>query len=182
MKYLGDTIDIAGGGSDLIFPHHESSIAQSEAVTGKQFVNCWMHTAMINYKGSKMSKKSGNLFLVKDLKDYDFNVVRLFLLSHFYRNEWEFDLRDIAKFNEKYGLFRKALNSESEFEKKIDISSFKNSFFNAMNDDFNIPKAIEILEFMSRSIIENPAYCKTNNAKSFLSEALSILGLKPEYF
>ena len=82
MKYLGETIDIHGGGQDLIFPHHENEVAQSEGATGKTFCNYWMHNGYINIDNKKMSKSKGNFFTVRDiLKEFDPFVVRLFMLS-----------------------------------------------------------------------------------------------------
>ncbi|MFH5563330.1 class I tRNA ligase family protein, partial [Listeria monocytogenes] len=85
-KYLGDTIDIHAGGQDLVFPHHEDEIAQSEAATGKTFANYWMHNAFLNIDGEKMSKSLGNFITLHDvLKDNDPNVIRFFMLSVHYR-------------------------------------------------------------------------------------------------
>lgn len=90
IRDLGETIDLHGGGSDLIFPHHESESAQSEAATGKPFVRHWMHQAMVRMDGEKMSKSLGNLVFVSDLlKDFDARAIRLGVISHHYRNPWE---------------------------------------------------------------------------------------------
>ena len=90
LRELGETIDLHGGGADLIFPHHECERAQSEAVTGVQFVKHWMHTALISKDGAKMSKSLGNLVFVDKLRaDWDPMVVRLLLIEHHYRVEWE---------------------------------------------------------------------------------------------
>jgi L-cysteine:1D-myo-inositol 2-amino-2-deoxy-alpha-D-glucopyranoside ligase len=93
MRYLGDTIDIHGGGSDLIFPHHESEIAQSEGYTGKEpFVRYWMHVGMLRYQGEKMSKSLGNLVMAPVLLEtYSPDAIRLALLSHRYRESWEYE-------------------------------------------------------------------------------------------
>ncbi|MCY3968227.1 MAG: cysteine--tRNA ligase [bacterium] len=90
MREFGPTIDLHGGGSDLIYPHHECSAAQSEAVTGKPFVRHWMHQAMVQMDGAKMSKSLGNLVFVSDLlKQHDPRAVRLGVLAHHYRDSWE---------------------------------------------------------------------------------------------
>ena len=90
-KYLGETIDIHAGGQDLMFPHHENEIAQSEACTGKTFANYWMHNGYITIDNEKMSKSKGNFFTVRDiLKDYDGEVMRFFLLSGHYRSPINF--------------------------------------------------------------------------------------------
>ena len=100
-KYLGDTFDIHGGGSDLIFPHHENEIAQAEALTGKQFVKYWMHNGFITVNSEKMSKSLGNFFILRDvLARYPADVVRFYLISTHYRSPLDFDdgkLRKPAK-------------------------------------------------------------------------------------
>jgi len=92
LRELGTTIDLHGGGSDLIFPHHECEAAQSEAATGEPFVRHWMHQAMVRMDGEKMSKSLGNLVFVSDLlKDHDARAIRLGVISHHYRDPWEWD-------------------------------------------------------------------------------------------
>ena len=92
MRELGDTVDLHGGGSDLIFPHHECEAAQSEVVTGQQFVRHWMHQAMVRMDGAKMSKSLGNLVFVSDLlKEYDPQAIRLAIVAHHYRDSWEWN-------------------------------------------------------------------------------------------
>ncbi len=92
LRELDTTIDLHGGGSDLIFPHHECEAAQSEAATGQPFVRHWMHQAMVRMDGEKMSKSLGNLVFVSDLlKTYDPRAIRLALVEHHYRNAWEWD-------------------------------------------------------------------------------------------
>ena len=96
-KYLGETIDIHSGGKDLIFPHHENEIAQSEALSGKPFANYWMHNGFINIDNEKMSKSKGNFFTVRDIvKEFDYQVIRFFMLSAHYRNPINFS-HDLLK-------------------------------------------------------------------------------------
>ena len=92
MDYLGSTVDIHGGGYDLVFPHHECEIAQSEHATGiKPFVRTWMHVAMVDYQGEKMSKSLGNLVLASNvLQEYRSDAFRLYLHAHHYRSTWEY--------------------------------------------------------------------------------------------
>ena len=91
MKYLGETIDIHGGGQDLIFPHHENEIAQSEAATGQQFVRYWMHNGLLNLRGEKMSKSTGHFFAIEDIaKEFSGEVIRFYLLSTHFRSSTEF--------------------------------------------------------------------------------------------
>jgi len=101
--YLGDRIDIHGGGRDLIYPHHESEIAQSESFTGrKPFVGYWLHIGMVLYEGEKMAKSLGNLIIVSDLaKKYSANTIRWLLLSHHYRKPWEYDLLRLKSVRKK---------------------------------------------------------------------------------
>ena len=97
MKYLGDTFDIHCGGKDLLFPHHENEIAQSEGATGKPYVRYWMHNGFINVDNQKMSKSLGNFFTVRDIaKEYDLEAVRLFMLSAHYRSPINFSREQIA--------------------------------------------------------------------------------------
>ena len=92
MRELGETVDLHGGGSDLVYPHHECETAQSEVVTGQQFVRHWMHQAMVRMDGEKMSKSLGNLVFVSDLlKEYDPRAVRLAIVAHHYRDSWEWN-------------------------------------------------------------------------------------------
>jgi L-cysteine:1D-myo-inositol 2-amino-2-deoxy-alpha-D-glucopyranoside ligase len=92
MRELDATIDLHGGGADLIFPHHECEAAQSEAATGQPFVRHWMHQAMVRMNGEKMSKSLGNLVFVSDLRKlWDTRAIRLAVLVHHYRHEWEWD-------------------------------------------------------------------------------------------
>ena len=87
-KFLGDTLDIHGGGRDLMFPHHENEIAQSEALTGKQFSNYWIHNGLVKVNGQKMSKSLGNGILIEDLlKEYNSDVIKITLLQNHYRSD-----------------------------------------------------------------------------------------------
>lgn len=145
--YLGNRIDIHGGGRDLVYPHHESEIAQSENATGKKpFVKYWMHTAMVMYMGEKMSKSLGNLVMVSDLlKKYSPNAVRWVLLSHHYRKPWEFEEKELDRAESVTRAFTKhktkAELSNPRFEKWIrDI----------IEDDFNFP---ELLSFLAKDDI-----------------------------
>ena len=96
MRELGDTVDLHGGGSDLIFPHHECETAQSESVTGTMFSRHWLHVGMVGLDGTKMSKSLGNLVFVGDLlKDWDPMAVRLALLAHHYRTDWDWEQADL---------------------------------------------------------------------------------------
>jgi L-cysteine:1D-myo-inositol 2-amino-2-deoxy-alpha-D-glucopyranoside ligase len=111
LRELGTTIDLHGGGTDLIFPHHECERAQSEAATGEPFVRHWMHTALIGKDGAKMSKSLGNLVFVDDLrKEWDPMVIRLAIIEHHYRTEWEWDDELMARAEARLGRWRRAIN------------------------------------------------------------------------
>ena len=151
-KYLGKTIDLHAGGGDLIFPHHENEIAQSECANGCQFSNYWMHNGYINLDGKKMSKSLGNFFTVRDIrKSYDGEIIRFFILSAHYRSPINFSdaLMEQAKsavervytcidnleFLQKSAPDRELTDAENEFSAKLD--GFKAKFIEAMDDDLN---------------------------------------------
>jgi cysteinyl-tRNA synthetase len=160
MKYLGETIDIHGGGPDLIFPHHENEIAQSEAATEKPFARFFMHVGYLNINNQKMSKSLGNFFTVRDiLKTYDPEVLRFFMLSSHYRNPINFsqDLMEQAKSSlerlynalysiehlEKVALDKDLTEGDREYLNSLEIN--KDEFIKAMDDDFNTADAIASL-------------------------------------
>lgn len=156
-KYLGDTIDIHSGGQDLIFPHHENEIAQSEAATGKPFANYWIHNGFINVNNEKMSKSAGNFFTVRDIaQKFDYEVLRFFMLSAHYRNPINFgaELLEQAKngleriytcldnldYLMEHAQVREISADEKEF--KENLIELKDKFINAMEDDLNTADAI----------------------------------------
>ncbi len=109
MRELGDTVDLHGGGTDLIFPHHECETAQSESVTGTTFSRHWLHVGMVGLDGTKMSKSLGNLVFVADLlKDWDPMAVRLALLAHHYRTDWDWHEADVVAGAERLERWRAA--------------------------------------------------------------------------
>jgi L-cysteine:1D-myo-inositol 2-amino-2-deoxy-alpha-D-glucopyranoside ligase len=180
--YLGNTIDIHGGGSDLLFPHHESEIAQFQAATGKQFVRHWIHTAMLRYQGKKMSKSLGNMVFIEDLKKkYSANAVRIYLLSHFYRSVFEFYERNLKRAQQRDELFKEVWRVQSEIGSSLGISNDKKEFFKAMNDDINTPKALLIMERLAERILKEKAKKNITAAKAFLNMAFGIMGLIVEY-
>lgn len=168
MKYLGETIDIHSGGQDLIFPHHENEIAQSEAMTGKPFANYWLHNGFINVNNEKMSKSAGNFFTVRDIvKQFDYEVLRFFMLSAHYRSPINFsaDLLEQAKNgldriyncldNLEY-LKSNAVETDTisgqEADLKDKLQKFKEKFVEAMDDDLNTADAIAVIFEMVREI------------------------------
>jgi L-cysteine:1D-myo-inositol 2-amino-2-deoxy-alpha-D-glucopyranoside ligase len=108
-RYLGVTVDLHGGGADLLYPHHESERAQSETVNGVPFVRRWLHTGMVRYQGEKMSKSLGNLVFVRDLaREHEPAAVRLALLAHHYRDPWDFDPDELKAAAERLDAWRRA--------------------------------------------------------------------------
>lgn len=144
MSTLGKQIDIHGGGIDLIYPHHEAEIAQSEGATGKKpFVKYWLHTGNIFYQGEKMSKSKGNIVMVSDLlKKYSANSIRWLLLSHHYQESWEFFEKDLSDIDREFSKLSKLLNSNVD---KGNGALWK-KFENAMNDNLNTPKVLRFIK------------------------------------
>lgn len=198
-KYLADTIDIHAGGEDLIFPHHENEIAQSEAANGVPFAKYWMHNAFLNIDNKKMSKSLGNFFTVRDIsKEYDLQVLRFFMLSAHYRNPINFshDLMESAK----NGLDRiiTAVSNLTELEniakdgeitsKEKEVLDTTNEVFNkfeaSMDDDFNTADAIAAVFELVKLANTNSS---TDSTKTFISQMkkkiitlTDVLGLKVE--
>ena len=146
MKFLGEQIDIHGGGADLIFPHHESEIAQSENFTGKApFVKYWLHCGMVLYEAEKMSKSLGNLIFIKDLrKKYSANAIRWYLLSNHYRRPWEYMEDDLLQIQEMVNKIEKDLSAHNS---NPPSSPFPlDSFSDVLSNDFNTPEALEIVK------------------------------------
>lgn len=173
-QYLGDQIDIHGGGKDLIYPHHESEIAQSESYTGKiPFSKFFIHIAMVMSCGEKMSKSLGNLIMVRDLlKKYCANTIRWYLLSYHYRSPWEYMEVDIKNCDGKVKKIEKALKIKTEKGKLL--KSYVRQFEKAMDDDINVQKAQAILEELVGKILMNND--KASDEKTTLIRFLNILG------
>jgi len=150
-EYLGTTFDIHGGGKDLCFPHHENEIAQSESISGKPFVNYWIHNGFVNINQEKMSKSLGNFLMIKDvLKTYHPEVVRLFLLSNHYRSPIDFTemaMDEASKGLEKmYALLLRVDNTMGiDSTQNIESGDCWQEFCEAMNDDFNSARGIGII-------------------------------------
>ena len=139
LRDLGRTIDLHGGGSDLIFPHHECERAQSEAATGKQFVKHWMHVAMVFMDGTKMSKSLGNLEFVDRLrKTHDPRAIRLALISNHYRREWEWTSSSMNASLAKLELWNAAKNGDGT----AGLAEVRA----ALDDDLNTPAAIQVID------------------------------------
>ena len=198
-KYLGEEIDIHAGGEDLIFPHHENEIAQSEAANGKPFAKYWMHNAFLNIDNRKMSKSLGNFFTVRDiLEKYDAQVLRFFMLSAHYRSQLNFsaDLMEAAK--NSLDRILTAADRAREFLSKAEdgeikenelalikeAESFRAKYEEAMDDDFNTADAIaaifELVKFMNTNITEESTKAFDAALLAELTELMDILGLNTE--
>ena len=172
-KYLGEEIDIHAGGEDLIFPHHENEIAQSEAANGKEFAKYWLHNGFLNIDNKKMSKSAGNFFTVRDISEnYDLQVLRFFMLSAHYRSPLNFsaDLMEAAKngldrivtsvSNLNYLLTNAADGAMTEKEQELcnEAKGFIAKFDEAMDDDFNTADAVsaifELVKFANTNASE----------------------------
>lgn len=186
-RYLGDEIDIHAGGEDLIFPHHENEVAQSEAANGKEFAKYWMHNGFLNIDNRKMSKSLGNFFTVRDISEkYDLQVLRFFMLSAHYRSPLNFsaDLMEAAKNGlERIITAADKLKDISTTTKVEEITStekellekakeYKQKFNMAMEDDFNTADAISyIFELVKFINIET----SINSSKEFANELNELL-------
>jgi len=145
-KYLGKTIDIHAGGADLIFPHHENEIAQSECANGCKFVNYWLHNGFVTINKEKMSKSLGNFLTIDDLlKNYDSNTIRFFILTNHYRMPVEFS--DEALTSAQAGAKRMLNAQRTEIKEDLDLTQFDEykAFVEAMDDDLNTSKALAVL-------------------------------------
>jgi len=186
MKYLGDTIDIHGGGIDHIPTHHPNEIAQAEAATGKKFVQYWMHAEFITVNGSKMSKSLGNYVTAHELIDkYGGLIVRMGLVSGHYRSavDWNLDVirnaeKNIERISNSLSLIEDSPGGTKN-NLNQSIEEVKNNFEEAMDDDFNTPKALAAIhEFIKQvnSSLDNKKEI-LNKARDILIELLGVLGL-----
>ncbi len=195
-KYLGDQIDIHAGGEDLVFPHHENEIAQSEAANGKEFSKYWMHNAFLNIDNKKMSKSLGNFFTVREISEkYDLQVLRFFMLSAHYRSPLNFSAELMEA--SKNGLDRivNAVSSLNRFleaaqidglgadEEKLleEAGAFTVKFEEAMDDDFNTADAVsavfELVKFANINASANHSKEYLSNLKGQIMTLCDILGL-----
>lgn len=194
-KYLGETIDIHGGGGDLVFPHHENEIAQSEGAIGKPFANYWVHVGYLNIDNRKMSKSLNNFFTVRDIKEeYDLEIIRFFILAAHYRNPINFskELVDSAKnglerlYNTKHNLkyhIENAMNLElQECEAWVgELPGYRMKFIEAVDDDFNTADGLaaifDMVRFINTNISPSSSKKAGEEAYSLLMELTGVLGL-----
>ncbi len=174
MHEHGPTLDLHGGGTDLIFPHHECEIAQSEALTGQPFVKHWLHSAMVNYEGEKMSKSLGNLVFVSDLlKKADPRAIRIALLRHHYRHGFEWYDTDL---DEGSALLHRLL-AAAEREGGPDPQPFAERVRNAIDDDLDTPRALDALDDLASAILSGG---NDPSARATLCELGELLGINLE--
>ena len=196
MKYLGETFDIHAGGKDLLFPHHENEVAQSECATGKPFARYWMHNGFINIDNEKMSKSLGNFFTVRDiLKEYDPEDVRMFMLSAQYRSPVNFSRDMMAQAHSSLHrlytardnmlfLLKNAPDRALNQEEEALLSRVRESqkrFDDAMDDDLNTADALgaifEIVKDANVSLNDRSAKAAVEQTLKAMTELTDVLGL-----
>ncbi len=199
-KYLGTRIDIHGGGSDLIFPHHENERAQSEAALEvKPWVKYWMHTGMLTVKGEKMSKSLGNTVYLKDiLAKHDPSIIRLWVLSAHYRTQLEFNdekliqiKRNLERLQQVYTEVTRLINEaetdhrleDNEIKTLYEIAGLHKEFHEAMSDDFNTSLAFSIYyqatNIFYKKILDKPRKALLIALKNFMEEADYVFNILP---
>src|SRR5438067_13201611 len=180
MRYLGETIDVHGGGTDLIYPHHESEIAQSECYSGRPFVRYWMHVGMLRYQGEKMSKSLGNLVMVPDLLErYSADAIRLCLYSHRYREAWDFEHEMMPAAQGLADELRAAAPAAATGSgAPVVATAARERFRAAMDDDLGTPAAVATLRALGREICDGQARgAEIAGAQATLRELADVLGL-----
>ncbi|MDD4875844.1 MAG: cysteine--tRNA ligase [Dehalococcoidales bacterium] len=183
LKYLGDTIDFHGGGQDLVFPHHENEIAQSESFTGiKPFARYWLHNGLLQLGAEKMSKSLGNLVTIKDLLDkYSSDAIRIFVLSSHYRSPLTYSEETLEAAEKGADRLRQVVqwkDKENDGEEKIDFDVFRRRFTEAMDDDFNTAQALAALFDLARDINRiSDEGGRVIKGEQLLLELANILGL-----
>jgi cysteinyl-tRNA synthetase len=183
LKYLGNTLDIHGGGQDLVFPHHENEIAQSESFTGvKPFVKYWLHNGMVQLGEEKMSKSLGNLIMIKEaLERYSADAIRIFSLGSHYRSPLTYSEEILEAAEGGAERLRQTANSTvsgQKANKKIDTEYYRQRFIETMDDDFNTAQAVAVLFDLAREINRYDSRgIEAIEARQSLIELGGVLGL-----
>src|SRR5262245_47902181 len=180
MKLLGPTVDIHGGGADLIYPHHESEIAQSESVSGvSPFVRIWAHVGMLYYQGEKMSKSLGNMVFAKDLlQRYPADAVRLALYSHHYRTPWEYEDELVERADRQAAVLRDAVAAAGGNGPALDAMSLIARAEAAIDDDLQLPVAVDAAVTLASQVRDAAASGgDVSDAQRHLRRLGGILGL-----
>jgi len=183
LKYLGDTLDIHGGGQDLIFPHHENEIVQSESFTGKKpFAKYWLHNGLVQLGEEKMSKSLGNLVTIREaLEKFSSDAIRIFILGSHYRSPLTYSEEIIRAAERGTERLMGAVRSTGDGEKgegPLEVASYRQRFIEAMDDDFNTAQALAVLFDLAREI--NRLRDENRNVSAgqqLLAELSSVLGL-----
>lgn len=187
LKYLGDTIDIHGGGQDLKFPHHRNEVAQSETYTGKQFVRYFIHNGFVNVDDEKMSKSLGNFFTVTEVvKEYDPMVIRFFLLTSHYRSSLNYSTNTINQARKNYEKILNTIikiNDSPEIAKESKqgealyplVNNARKKIIEAMDDDFNTPIAIAQIMTLTRDLNREIIEKETKVTKKFKDEFFQLI-------
>ena len=198
-QYLGETIDIHAGGEDLIFPHHENEIAQSEAANGKPFARYWLHNGFITINNEKMAKSAGNFFTVREIADqFPYEVIRFFILNGHYRSPINFS-RELMQACQNgleriknckkdliYYIKNCTIEDMKEEEKQLlsELEKFKTQFETAMEDDFNTADAVsaiyELVRFTNKAMKENASKAFMEQCKELLEHLCDVLGILEE--
>lgn len=179
--FLADTIDIHGGGHDLIFPHHENERAQAEGALDKKFVNIWMHTGFVEVNDEKMSKSLGNFFTIRDvLKTFDAQTIRYFLVASHYRSPVNYSQENLQQARTCCERMYLALRDRKIEEGAIDEQNpYVQHFYQAMDDDFNTPEALSVLCELSKevNIARDHEPQKADKLATVLKQLANVLGL-----
>ena len=198
-KYLGDQIDIHGGGEDLVFPHHENEIAQSEADSGKEFARYWMHNAFLNIDNKKMSKSLGNFFTVREIGEkYDLQVLRFFMLSAHYRSPLNFSAQLMEASKNALDRIRTCAGRMKELSETVEDTELKEEekgylqeeealrkkYEEAMDDDFNTADGIsaifELVKLLNSTASKESSGAYIRESRKLLLTLCDVLGLKAE--
>ncbi|GAB6101927.1 cysteine--tRNA ligase [Thermococcus atlanticus] len=203
-KYLGESFDIHGGGNDLIFPHHENEIAQTEACTGHEWVHYWLHTGFLMVNGEKMSKSLGNFVTIREmLERYDPEVIRLFVLQRHYRSPLDYTeegmehaRNNLERLYNTLENIRIALEKaeisftwgREEFEAYEAMRNAREKFYEAMDDDFNTAEAMKAVFEVSGAVnrylsrVEKPKESILRKAMEFFKAVSEVFGIFEDYF
>lgn len=179
--FLGDTLDIHGGGHDLVFPHHENERAQAEGALNKKFVNTWIHTGFVEVDAEKMSKSLGNFFTIKDvLKTFDAQTIRYFLVASHYRSPVNYSQENLQQARTCCERLYLTLRDRKLTDVVLDEHNlYVKRFYQAMDDDFNTPEAIAVLCELSKeiNIVRDQNPIEADGLASLLKKLANILGL-----
>lgn len=174
-EYLGDTFDIHGGGQDLVFPHHQNEIAQTEALTGKKMANYWMHNGFVRIDNEKMSKSLNNFFTVREvLKKYSAMDLRLFFLMTQYRMPINYSDQELEQAKTAGDRIRSVLMLQDLQETKVDLSEYKEEFVASLEDDFNTARALAVIFNLLKELNKS----HSQEIYNLFVEFLTVLGLE----